>query len=321
VQVKKPQGECGGSRGEMIFPLGQSGFISFAGPFVGGTPGPNTTTLHPIWADWRHVPMLLAGASLAVNGGDGDGNGILDAWECWHFDQAGVAATSKQNGPGDPDGDRLSNHEEWLAGSDPNDADTDDDGVPDGFDAAPQNRQVTTARVPPWRPPTAAGRRPGRGKTMAIPRPRVEAVRNRAGWRARRLRAPERSWRSPPWARVRRGSLRTSRGAPAERLVRFDAAGNPLGSSPARPGIVAPAIRVRRRRQALRGEQRRVAFDGNGAHYRSQGPRRRRRSPSTRRGASSVSNRPTPSQRDPGVHAERRPAPDMGDPGVQQRRR
>ncbi len=163
VQVKKAQGECGGSRGEMVFPLGQSGFIPFAGPFTGGPPGPNTTTLHPIWADWRHVPMLFAGAGLAVNGGDGDGNGILDAWECWHFDRVGVEATSQQNGPGDPDGDRLSNQEEWTAGSDPNDADTDDDGVLDGFDAAPQNRQVTTARVPTVPATSDRGRGDGSG--------------------------------------------------------------------------------------------------------------------------------------------------------------
>jgi hypothetical protein len=107
--------------------------------------------------------MLLAGASLAVNSGDGDGNGMLDAWECWHFDRTGVTATSQQNGPGDPDGDRLSNQEEWTAGSDPNDADTDDDGVLDGFDAAPQNRQVTTARVPTVPPTSDRGRGDGSG--------------------------------------------------------------------------------------------------------------------------------------------------------------
>jgi acyl-homoserine lactone acylase PvdQ len=163
VQVEAPQGQCGGAKGEMIFPLGQSGFIPFAGPFVGGAPGPNTTTLHTIWADWRHIPMLLSGSDLAINGGDVDGNGILDSWECWHFDKTGVAATSRQNGPGDPDGDRLSNLEEWLVGSDPNDPDTDDDGVLDGFDAAPQDRQDTTARVPTVEATSDRGRGDGSG--------------------------------------------------------------------------------------------------------------------------------------------------------------
>jgi hypothetical protein len=163
VQVQPPKSECGGPKGEMIFPLGQSGFIPFAGPFTGGTPGPHTTTLHPIWADWRHVPMLAGGAALAQNGGDTDGNGMLDAWECWHFDQVGVAATSAQNGPGDPDGDRFSNLEEWTAGTDPNDSDTDDDAVLDGFDAAPQNRQVTTARVPTVPATSDRGRGDGSG--------------------------------------------------------------------------------------------------------------------------------------------------------------
>jgi acyl-homoserine lactone acylase PvdQ len=163
VQVQQPKGDCAGSRGEMIFPLGQSGFIPFAGPFVGGPPGPDTTTLHSIWADWRHVPMLISGSDLAVNGGDTDGNGMLDSWECWHFDRSGVAASSRQNGPGDPDGDRLSNLEEWLAGSDPNDSDTDDDGVLDGFDAAPQDRQDTTPREPTVEATSDRGRGDGSG--------------------------------------------------------------------------------------------------------------------------------------------------------------
>jgi hypothetical protein len=162
IRVGQPTSQCAGTKGEMIFPLGQSGFIPFAGPFVGGPPAVHTTTLHPIWADWRHVPMLQLGSSVA-NGGDDDGNGLVDAWECWYFGRTGVKATSKQNGPGDPDGDRLSNLEELQAGSDPTDADTDDDGVLDGFDAAPQDSQDTTARVPTVDPTSDLGRGDGSG--------------------------------------------------------------------------------------------------------------------------------------------------------------
>jgi hypothetical protein len=108
--------------------------------------------------------MLVGGESLALNGGDTDGNGIFDGFECWHFDHIGVAPTSQQNGPGDPDGDRLSNLEEWTAGTDPNDADTDDDGVVDGFDAAPQDRLDTTARVPTVPSTSDRGRGDGTGK-------------------------------------------------------------------------------------------------------------------------------------------------------------
>jgi hypothetical protein len=162
IKMGKPKRECGGAQGEMVFPLGQSGFIPYAGPFVGGTPAPHTTSLHPIWADWRHIPMLQMGSSIASEGDD-DGNGIVDAWECWHFGRVGVAATSKQLGPGDPDGDRLSNAEEFQAGSDPKDSDTDDDGVLDGFDAAPQDRRDTTARVPTVDPTADKGRGDGSG--------------------------------------------------------------------------------------------------------------------------------------------------------------
>lgn len=43
--------------GEFMFPLGQSGLIE--GTLAGVTSiDPNVTTLHPIWRDWRFVPML-----------------------------------------------------------------------------------------------------------------------------------------------------------------------------------------------------------------------------------------------------------------------
>lgn len=45
---------------------------------------------------------------------DTDGNGIPDDWELAHFNQIGI------DPEGDPDGDGLSNREEWKAGTDPN---------------------------------------------------------------------------------------------------------------------------------------------------------------------------------------------------------
>jgi hypothetical protein len=47
--------------------------------------------------------------------GDVDGNGIADDWELAHFNRIGVDAG------GDPDADGLTNFEEWKAGTDPND--------------------------------------------------------------------------------------------------------------------------------------------------------------------------------------------------------
>ncbi len=63
---------------------------------------------------------------------DTDGDGLNDTWEETQF--GGIAA---QNGTGDPDGDGLNNTAEQTAGTDPNVADTDGDGQPDGIDPAP----------------------------------------------------------------------------------------------------------------------------------------------------------------------------------------
>lgn len=57
---------------------------------------------------------------------DTDGDGLPDEWERFHF------GSLSQNATGDPDSDGLTNLEEFNAGTDPNLADTDGDGLKDG---------------------------------------------------------------------------------------------------------------------------------------------------------------------------------------------
>gem|GEM_PF-1019853 len=124
--------------GECIFPLGQSGFIS-----SGGNPDPNFDTLHSIWGEWRFVPMLHVAEDLSTDAdGDVDNDGVLDGFEKWYFGSNSPAPTD------DSDGDNASLLNEFLNGLDPTEADTDVDGVPDGFELAhaclePQARDAT----------------------------------------------------------------------------------------------------------------------------------------------------------------------------------
>jgi hypothetical protein len=73
-------------------------------------------------------------------GGNGTGNatadldkdGLPDAWEKEHFN-----STTAQTGANDPDTDGLDNKAEYAAGTDPNEADTDGDGLNDAADPKP----------------------------------------------------------------------------------------------------------------------------------------------------------------------------------------
>jgi len=125
--------------GEFIFPLGQSGFISSA-----GVPDPHFTSLHSIWAEWRFVPMLHISEDLAADpDGDVDNDGVLDGFEEWYFGSNAPGATD------DYDTDGADLLAEFLNGLDPTEADTDGDGMPDGFELAnvclnqPQARDAT----------------------------------------------------------------------------------------------------------------------------------------------------------------------------------
>ena len=63
---------------------------------------------------------------------DTDGDGLPDDWEEEHFGSASLC------GPGDdPDADGLTNQQEFTAGTDPQEADTDGDGLLDGDDPKP----------------------------------------------------------------------------------------------------------------------------------------------------------------------------------------
>src|SRR6185369_17316249 len=119
--------------GEFMFPLGQSGLIE--GSFFGVTSiDPNFDSLQTIWRDWRFVPILHVGADLAAGNADSDGDGVLDGYERWYYGDLSQGAAS------DTDGDGATLLQEYTAGSDPTDSDTDDDGIPDGTDGTPQDR-------------------------------------------------------------------------------------------------------------------------------------------------------------------------------------
>lgn len=59
-------------------------------------------------------------------------DGIPEAWWIEHFGRIGVSTASD-----DPDGDGLTNYQEYLLGTSPVDIDTDNDGIPDAEDAQP----------------------------------------------------------------------------------------------------------------------------------------------------------------------------------------
>lgn len=78
-------------------------------------------------------PVERRGGTSATNA-DTDGDGLSDGWEVEH----GLSATSSagvSGAFGDPDGDGLTNLEEYGLGVDPRNPDTDGDGIPDGEEA------------------------------------------------------------------------------------------------------------------------------------------------------------------------------------------
>lgn len=77
------------------------------------------------------APSEDTALEVPLDGGDSDHDGLPDEWETQFLN--GVA--SDQQGPNDdPDGDGLTNLEEFLRGTDPADPDTDGDGWSDGVE-------------------------------------------------------------------------------------------------------------------------------------------------------------------------------------------
>ncbi|MBK1833263.1 hypothetical protein [Roseibacillus ishigakijimensis] len=81
----------------------------------------------------------LASIKLEMIGSlDSDGDDLPDSWEDRHFgNNDGVIEDSDltpQSGMGDPDSDGLNNSTEYSLGLDPNDEDSDDDGLSDGVE-------------------------------------------------------------------------------------------------------------------------------------------------------------------------------------------
>jgi len=81
----------------------------------------NIVTLNPGF----HVVL---GGTLSINQDDTDSDGLLDSWEMLYFGNL-------DQGPyDDPDNDGLTNLEEFQLGTNPNNPDTDNDEMPDGWE-------------------------------------------------------------------------------------------------------------------------------------------------------------------------------------------
>ncbi len=127
--------------GEFIFPLGQTAFVNTA-----GNPDPRADALHPVWRDWRFVPMLHIAQDLALDpDGDVDNDGVADGFERWYFGSNSPPASD------DADGDRASLLTEYLNGADPTTPDSDGDLAPDGADLPICGGHPLDSRVQPER--------------------------------------------------------------------------------------------------------------------------------------------------------------------------
>ncbi|WP_224362153.1 right-handed parallel beta-helix repeat-containing protein [Hyalangium versicolor] len=115
------------------------------------------------------LQVTVGGQSVSTSvtvADDFDGDGMSDAWEVAH----GFDPSSPGDGALDSDGDQLSNVAEFEAGTDPHDADTDDDGVIDGREPRP-NEDTDGDGLPNVRDPDSDGDGLFDGTEMAVSSP------------------------------------------------------------------------------------------------------------------------------------------------------
>lgn len=99
---------------------------------------------HYVAVDTNGNPLASYGDGIPDYLDDTDGNGLPDWWEIQYFDHIGIDPNA------DPDGDHLSNFQEYNLGTNPNNADTDGDGrtdwqeVMDGTDPLNSNSKATS---------------------------------------------------------------------------------------------------------------------------------------------------------------------------------
>lgn len=76
------------------------------------------------------APMNTNEVFNTLSDGDGDNDGMSDAWEMEHFE------TLARGGSDDFDGDGLADLQEYQNQTNPKDSDSDDDDIPDGYEVA-----------------------------------------------------------------------------------------------------------------------------------------------------------------------------------------
>ncbi|MBL7116082.1 MAG: hypothetical protein ISS35_09980, partial [Kiritimatiellae bacterium] len=99
--------------------------------------------------EWT-LPGSIAGATLEIDHVDTDHDSLADAWEYAYFgaDFMDPTPTSNYDRDADPDEDGSSNFEEQNRGTDPTEADTDGDGIPDGVDEDPLDPDTNRNLIP-----------------------------------------------------------------------------------------------------------------------------------------------------------------------------